>query len=108
MFYVYMLASGKHGTLYLGVTNNLVRRIYEHKEKRLPGFTARYGVDRLVWFESYDDPAKRDESFRAMARLIREQILMPGGAPPKGNIHLHCGGGMHRLPEKRSSNTLRM
>jgi putative endonuclease len=51
-----MLASGKHGTLYLGVTNDLIRRVYEHKTKVIRGFTARYGVDRLVWFESYDDP----------------------------------------------------
>ena len=56
MFFVYLLASGKHGTLYLGVTNDLIRRVYEHKEKLLPGFTARYDVDRLVWFETYDDP----------------------------------------------------
>ena len=57
MYYVYLLASGKHGTLYLGVTNNLVRRVFEHKEKTVRGFTSRYGVDRLVWFECYDDPA---------------------------------------------------
>ncbi len=56
MYYVYMLASGKHGTLYLGVTNDLIRRVYEHKTKVICGFTARYGVDRLVWFEFYDDP----------------------------------------------------
>jgi putative endonuclease len=56
MYYVYLLASGKHGTLYLGVTNNLVRRVFEHKEKATRGFTSRYGVDRLVWFECYDDP----------------------------------------------------
>jgi putative endonuclease len=56
MFYVYLLASGKHGTLYLGVTNDLVRRVYEHKTKAVPGFTSRYGVTRLVWFECYDDP----------------------------------------------------
>jgi putative endonuclease len=54
-FYVYLLASRKHGTLYLGVTNNLVRRVYEHKTKAAPGFTKRYKVDRLVWFEIYDD-----------------------------------------------------
>jgi putative endonuclease len=53
---VYLLASRKHGTLYLGMTSDLPRRIHEHKEKLLPGFTARYGVDRLVWFETYDDP----------------------------------------------------
>ena len=54
-YYVYLLASGKHGTLYLGVTNNLVRRVYEHKSKAVPGFTSRYGVTRLVWYECYDD-----------------------------------------------------
>jgi putative endonuclease len=57
MYYVYLLASRKNGTLYLGVTNDLVRRVYEHKTKSLPGFTARYEVSRLVWFESHDDPA---------------------------------------------------
>jgi putative endonuclease len=56
MYYVYLLASGKHGTLYLGVTNDLVRRVFEHKEKVARGFTSRYGVDRLVWYECYDDP----------------------------------------------------
>src|SRR5213078_663426 len=47
-YYVYLLASGKHGTLYLGVTQDLIRRIHEHKNKLTGGFTARYGVDRLV------------------------------------------------------------
>lgn len=56
MYYVYLMASRKNGTLYLGVTNNLVRRIYEHKSKAVPGFTTRYNIDRLVWFECYDDP----------------------------------------------------
>ena len=56
MYYVYLTASQKHGTLYLGVTNNLVRRIHEHKTKMVPGFTVQYNVVRLVWFESYDDP----------------------------------------------------
>jgi putative endonuclease len=56
MFYVYLMASGKHGTLYLGVTSNLIRRIYEHKTRAVPGFTSRYDIDRLVWYECYDDP----------------------------------------------------
>ncbi|HEV8680727.1 MAG TPA: GIY-YIG nuclease family protein [Stellaceae bacterium] len=54
-YYVYLLASRKHGTLYLGVTNDLVRRVHEHKSGLAAGFTARYGVDRLVWFEVHDD-----------------------------------------------------
>ncbi len=54
-YYVYILASRKHGTLYLGVTSDLVRRVCEHKSKAAPGFTAKYRVDRLVWFEAHDD-----------------------------------------------------
>ena len=47
-FHVYLLASGQHGTLYLGVTRDLARRVNEHKNKVLPGFSRKYGVDRLV------------------------------------------------------------
>ena len=54
--YVYLLASRRHGTLYLGLTGDLVRRVHEHKSHEVPGFSARYGVDRLVWFETHDDP----------------------------------------------------
>lgn len=54
--FVYLMASRKEGTLYLGVTRDLVRRVYQHKAGTFPGFTSRYGVDRLVWFEVYDDP----------------------------------------------------
>jgi putative endonuclease len=56
MYYVYLTASQKHGTLYLGVTNNLVRHIHEHKTKVAPGFTAQYNITHLVWLECYDDP----------------------------------------------------
>ena len=48
---VYILASRRNGTLYIGVTNDLVRRVWEHREGRLPGFTTRYGVKMLVWYE---------------------------------------------------------
>lgn len=52
--YVYLLASKPYGTLYVGSTIDLARRVYEHKEKAIPGFTAKYGVDKLVWFEEQD------------------------------------------------------
>jgi putative endonuclease len=55
-FYVYILASGKHGTIYIGVTNDLIRRVYEHKEKLVLGFTKDHGVDKLVYYEIFDDP----------------------------------------------------
>jgi putative endonuclease len=54
MFYVYLLASKPYGTLYAGVTTDLVKRVWEHKAKAVPGFTARYEVDRLVWCEYHD------------------------------------------------------
>ena len=54
MFYVYLLASKPHGTLYVGVTADLVRRVWEHKQKVVPGFTSRYQVDRVVWFELHE------------------------------------------------------
>src|SRR5262249_51397793 len=52
-FFVYILASKKNGTLYVGVTNNLARRVAEHKARLVPGFTQKYGVDRLVYFEAF-------------------------------------------------------
>lgn len=52
VYYVYILASGRNGTLYTGVANDLARRIFEHRQKVVPGFTKRYAVDRLVWFEA--------------------------------------------------------
>ncbi len=54
-FYVYILASKIGGTLYIGVTNDLIRRVWEHREKFVEGFTQKYGVHRLVYFEQFDD-----------------------------------------------------
>jgi putative endonuclease len=54
-YYVYILASRIGGTLYVGVTNNLVRRVYEHRMKFAEGFTKKYDVARLVHFEVFDD-----------------------------------------------------
>ena len=51
--YVYILASGRNGTLYTGVTADLSRRVYQHREGRSSGFTARYDVKRLVWYETF-------------------------------------------------------
>jgi putative endonuclease len=56
MYYVYLLASHKHGTLYVGVTSNLLGRVYQHKTGVVRGFTRRYHVHLLVWFECYDAP----------------------------------------------------
>lgn len=53
IYFVYILASKRNGTLYIGVTNDLVRRIYEHKEKMVKGFTKKYNVSLLVYYEEH-------------------------------------------------------
>ena len=54
-YYVYILSNKKNGTLYIGMTNDLERRVLEHKTKAIKGFTKRYGLDKLVFFENYQD-----------------------------------------------------
>ena len=67
-FYTYILASGPHGTLYTGSTDDLPKRIFEHKEKVRRGFTAKYDVTQLVWFEALEG---REAAFRR-ERQIKE------------------------------------
>ena len=77
-YYVYILASGKHGTLYVGVTNDLVRRVYEHREKLVPGFTRRYNVTRLVYFEIFDDPTSaisREKQIKNWRRDYKTNVI---------------------------------
>ena len=57
MYFVYLLASKPYGTLYVGVTSDLAKRMAEHKGKLVPGFTAKYGVTQLVWFECHEENA---------------------------------------------------
>jgi putative endonuclease len=54
-FFVYMLTSARNGTLYIGVTSNLTQRIHQHKEKIIEGFTSKYNVSTLVWYEAHDN-----------------------------------------------------
>ena len=55
-YFVYILASSRNGTLYIGITSDLIRRVWEHKTKQVDGFTKKYHVDNLVYFEVYEDP----------------------------------------------------
>ena len=70
-FCVYVLASRKLGTLYVGYTSDLVRRIHEHREDAVPGFTKTYGVKRLVYYEEYDDPRVAQQRERSLKRWPR-------------------------------------
>jgi putative endonuclease len=65
---VYILASDKNGTLYLGVTSDLIKRVWEHKNNVVPGFTNRYGVHDLVWYELHDSM----ESAISQEKAIKE------------------------------------
>ena len=53
--YVYILASQPNGTLYVGVTSDIVKRVWQHREASVDGFTKKYGIKRLVWFEAHED-----------------------------------------------------
>ena len=72
-FYVYILASSIGGTLYIGVTNDLFRRVAEHRLKTVKSFTKRYEVDRLVYFEQFDDA---ENAIKREKRL--RNIIEPG------------------------------
>ena len=71
-YFVYILASQRHGTLYVGVTNNLVRRIYEHREKLIEGFTSQYNVTRLVWFDQTESIEEAITHEKRLKRWRRE------------------------------------
>jgi putative endonuclease len=76
--YVYLMASRKDGTLYLGVTRDLIKRVYQHKSKATPGFTSRYAVDRLVWFETCDDPVSaitREKEIKKWRRAWKVRLI---------------------------------
>jgi putative endonuclease len=70
--YVYILASARHGTLYVSVTTDLAQRIWQHKNKVVPGFTRTHGVDRLVWFEPHDALADAQHRERQIKRWKRD------------------------------------
>ncbi len=65
-YYVYILASRRNGTLYIGVTSNIIKRTYEHKHKIIKGFSSKYNINKLVYFEQYDD---------IIAAISREKLL---------------------------------
>ncbi|WP_374469143.1 GIY-YIG nuclease family protein [Phenylobacterium sp.] len=71
-YWVYMLASRRHGALYVGVTNSLGRRVAEHREKAVPGFTRRYAVDRLVWSRAFQEVAEAIRFEKRLKRWRRE------------------------------------
>jgi putative endonuclease len=71
-YYVYLLASAPNGTLYIGMSNDLVRRVWEHKHGDAEAFTKKYSVRRLVYFESYDDVREALQRERTLKHWRRD------------------------------------
>ena len=77
-YYVYIIASRKDGAIYIGISNDIVRRIYEHRIKAVPGFAFKYNITRLVWFEIYDDPISaisREKELKKWKRAWKIQLI---------------------------------
>ncbi|MDM7947914.1 MAG: GIY-YIG nuclease family protein [Oceanibaculum nanhaiense] len=74
-FFVYILASGERGTLYIGVTNDIARRVHEHKAGAADGFTKRHGVSRLVYYELFDTAVDAIQREKALKRWRRDWKL---------------------------------
>jgi putative endonuclease len=78
LYSVYILASKRNGTLYTGVTNDLVRCIYEHREKLVAGFSKKYGVTKLVWHEEFstiDLAIKREKRIKKYSRRWKLNLI---------------------------------
>jgi Predicted endonuclease containing a URI domain len=76
---VYIVTNRPNGTLYLGVTNDLSRRIFEHRSLRTPGFTQRYGLTRLVWYEHYPDirdAIQRERTMKHWSRAWKVRLIL--------------------------------
>ena len=79
--YLYILASRRNGTLYTGCTTDLPKRIYEHRNGLVPGFTRRYGVKRLVYVETYDDISDaivRERRIKEWRRAWKIELIEKG------------------------------
>ena len=77
-YYVYILTNFTNSTLYVGVTNNLARRVFEHKTKIIKGFTEKYNINKLVYFEEFNDVAlalNREKYLKKLSRKNKEKLI---------------------------------
>jgi len=78
IYYIYLLASKRNGTLYVGVTSDLIRRVYEHKNDFVKGFTSKYSVHRLVYFEQcegYESAVQREKQIKEWKRKWKLELI---------------------------------
>ncbi len=77
-YFVYILASARNGTLYIGITSNLIRRVWQHKEKLADGFTSKYNVSLLVYYEMHDSvelAIMREKQLKAWRRKWKIDLI---------------------------------
>lgn len=77
-YYVYIMASKRNGTLYTGVTSDLIRRVWQHKSGEIPGFTSKYKINQLVYYELHEDimaAIKREKNIQAWKRNWKIRLI---------------------------------
>ena len=77
-YYVYLLANKNNTTIYTGITSNIIKRIWEHKNKFIKGFTRNYNINKLVYYEIYDDPINaiaREKKIKAGSRKNKIDLI---------------------------------
>ncbi len=90
-FYIYIMSNFKNNVLYIGVTNDLVRRVYEHRSKLIDGFTKKFNVTKLVYYEIFDSPENA---------IIREKQLKGGSRQAKIDLIVKENPGFDDLYDK--------
>ena len=90
-YYVYIMTNKNNRVLYTGVTNDLKRRVHEHKEKLVPGFTKKYNVSRLIYYEIFEDPENA---------ILREKKIKAGSRQKKIDLINNMNKGWNDLYEK--------
>jgi putative endonuclease len=102
-FYVYLMSNRSRVVLYTGITNDLVRRVWEHQNAKVKGFTKTYHVDRLVYYESFDNPddaIAREKEIKGWRRSKKNQLvetLNPKWLDLSGKFHQQVRGPSHSL-----------
>jgi len=89
IYYTYILANKSNSVVYVGVTNDLVRRCYEHKKKLIKGFTEKYNVDKLVYYEVFDHiefAIRREKQIKGYSRA-KKDILIDGVNPEREELY---------------------
>lgn len=93
-FYDYIIASGKNGTIYNGVTNNLIKRVAQHKRKEIKGFTWKYEVSKLVWYEQTNDISfaiQREKQIKKWNRKWKIRLIEKEN-PEWNDLYFEIGG----------------